>query len=120
MMTYSVDFQERILEIKTKESLTYRETAIRFGVGTSSLIRWCKGLIPKRTRNIKTTKIDSIILRKDVQEYPDSYQYERAERLGVSRSGIGSALKRLGISCKKKVYRIQKPKKMQGKHIKTK
>ena len=40
-------------------------------------------------------------LRKDVEKYPDSYQYERAERFGVWQSTIGSALKRLGISYKK-------------------
>ena len=40
-------------------------------------------------------------LKRDVEEYPDAYHYERAQRLGVSQRGIGYALKRLGISRKK-------------------
>jgi hypothetical protein len=31
-------------------------------------------------------------LTKDIEKYSDTYQYERAERLGVSWSGIWSAL----------------------------
>ena len=38
---------------------------------------------------------------KEVELYPDAYQYESAERLGISRRGIGYALKRLGMSRKK-------------------
>lgn len=40
-------------------------------------------------------------LKKHVEEYPDAYQYERAAVLGVSASGIWSALKRLGVTYKK-------------------
>ena len=39
-------------------------------------------------------------LKIDVGLYPDAYQYERAERFGVSQRGIALALKRLGISYK--------------------
>ena len=41
-------------------------------------------------------------LKKDVEAYPDGYNYERAARLGVSTSGIYYALKRLNMSYKKK------------------
>ena len=40
-------------------------------------------------------------LKQDVEQYPDSYQYERAKRFEVSQRGIALALKRLGISHKK-------------------
>lgn len=40
-------------------------------------------------------------LKKDIEEYPDSYQYERAERFGASQSGIYWALKRLDVTYKK-------------------
>lgn len=40
-------------------------------------------------------------MRKDIKDYPDSYSYERAQRLGVSASDIKHAKKRLGISYKK-------------------
>jgi hypothetical protein len=48
-------------------------------------------------------------LKLDVKLYPDAYQYERAERFGVSQRGIALALKRLGISYK--VWNIQKQEK---------
>lgn len=41
--------------------------------------------------------------RKDVEEHPDDYQWERAKRFKVSQSGINTALKRLRISNKKKL-----------------
>ena len=40
-------------------------------------------------------------LKKDIEDYPDSFQYERAERFGVSASGIQHALKRLKVTYKK-------------------
>jgi hypothetical protein len=41
-------------------------------------------------------------LRGDVEQYPDSYNEEGAKRFGVSPKGIFEALKRLGITYKKK------------------
>lgn len=41
-------------------------------------------------------------LAEDVMKDPDSYQYERAIRFKVSTRAIGYALKRLGITYKKK------------------
>ena len=40
-------------------------------------------------------------LKKDVEENPDSFIYERAERFSLSESGMRYALKRLGFSRKK-------------------
>ncbi|WP_407079486.1 IS630 transposase-related protein [Candidatus Regiella insecticola] len=40
-------------------------------------------------------------LAQDVATYPDDYQYERAQRFGVSAQGIRHALKRLRVSRKK-------------------
>lgn len=100
-MTYSVDFRKKVLQIRAKEDLSIEAVALRFGVGKASVMRWLIELAPKKTRNKPATKIDMESLKKDVEEYPDSYQYERASRLGVSKSGIGFALKRLGVTYKK-------------------
>ncbi|WP_288998979.1 hypothetical protein [uncultured Psychrobacter sp.] len=35
-------------------------------------------------------------------DYPDAYYYERASRLGCSKSGVEAAMKRLGYTRKKK------------------
>ena len=99
-MTYSIDFRKKVVEIREKEWLSLEETAKRFGVGRASIFRWTQEIEPKR-RRAKPVKIKEEELREDVEKYPDAYQYERAERLGMSQRGIGQALKRVGISCKK-------------------
>ena len=101
-MTHSLDFRKHIMALKTEEGLTYKETALRFKIGKASLVRWNKELIPKLKRNKPATKIDRELLKADILTYPDSYQHERAYRLGVSKTGIYYALKRLGVSYKKK------------------
>lgn len=108
-MTYSIDFRRKVLSIKEQENLNDEETALRFGIGTATLTRWKTKLEPQPTRNKPATKIDRAALAKDVEIYPDAYQYERAERLGCSQRGIGEALKRLKITYKKKRCRIRKP-----------
>ena len=76
--------------------------ARRFKVGITSVRRWCKKIEPQYTRNKPATTIDMEALKKDVEDYPDAYNYERAKRLGASSSGIRYALKRLGMTYKKK------------------
>lgn len=100
-MTYSRDFREKVLFIKEKENLSFAKTAKRFGVGKESIVRWAKNIESKKTRNKPTIKIDMEALQKDIEVYPDAYQYERAKRFSVSRMGISHALKRLGVSYKK-------------------
>lgn len=100
-MTHSIDFRKHVFRVKQDEQLTYEETAKRFKIGKASLVRWNRELEPKKNRNKPAIKIDMAVLKADVMSYPDSFQYERAARLGVSRSGVYWALKRLGISYKK-------------------
>ena len=57
--------------------------------------RWKKRIQPCLTRNKPASKIDMELLRKDVEKYPDSFQWERAKRFNVTAWGIGIALKRL-------------------------
>jgi transposase len=100
-MTYSLDFRRKALAIREQEDLTIAEVATRFGVGIASVVRWLKQVEPQRTRNKPATKIDMAALVQDVRDNPDAYQYERAQRLGVSQRGIGHALRRLGVTYKK-------------------
>jgi len=116
-MTYSIDFRKKVLEVREKEWLSLEETEKRFGVGRASIFRWTKEIEPRRKRK-KPVKIKEEELREDVEKYPDGYQYERAERLGMSQRGIGQALERLGISCKKKPIGTRKPMDRNGKNSK--
>lgn len=100
-MTYSLDFRQKVLKIRSEEGLSIEQVAIRFGVGKASVMRWLVSLEPKKNRNKPATKINMTLLQEDVANYPDSFQYERAKRLGVSASGIRLALLRLKISYKK-------------------
>jgi transposase len=99
---YSLDFRRKVLGIKQAEGLSFTEVSARFKVGIASLVRWTRKIEPCTKRNKPATKIDMEGLKKDIETYPDAYQYERAQRLGVSQSGIRLALKRLGVSYKKK------------------
>ncbi|BAP58052.1 transposase [Thioploca ingrica] len=102
-MTYSIDFRRKALLIKQREHLSFETTAKRFGVSQSRVFRWSKQLEAQHTRNKPATKLDMEALKREVESSPEAYQSERAERLGVSRRGIGYALKRLGISRKNNV-----------------
>ncbi len=113
-MTYSSDFRRKVLSVREKEDLTIAEVAARFCVGVASVVRWIKHPDPKRTRNKPATKINMEVLARDVLEHPDAYQYERARRMGVSVQGINYALRRLGVSYKKKHWRTQKHKAAYG------
>ena len=100
-MTYSLDFRLKVLSVKEKESLSVVETAERFCVGLASIVRWSKKAEPQKRRYKAPTKINMEALKEDIVLYPDAYQYERAERLHVSRTGIWHALKRLRVTYKK-------------------
>jgi len=100
-MTYSLDFRKKVFEIKEKKGLTFEETSQHFAIPIRTLFRWQHRLEPALTRNKPATKIDRIVLAKDVERFPEDYQWERAERLGVSKTGIWKALRRLGVSYKK-------------------
>jgi transposase len=101
-MTYSLDFRKKVLAVKERDNLSFEEIALRFDIGSKNTVfRWTKQLEPCTTRNKPATKINMDDLICDVELYPDAYQYERAQRLNVSKSCIHVALKRLNISYKK-------------------
>ena len=98
---YSLQLREKVLEIKKKEKLSKRETSERFHIGTTTIARWLVRIEPCLTRNKPAVKIDMEKLKQDVENEPDAFQRERAERLGVSANTVLYALRRLKISNKK-------------------
>ena len=111
-MTYPLKFRQQVLSIREKEGLSIEQTAVRFGVGKASVMRWLVRLVP-RPHGPRQRKLDRTALARDVQEYPDAYQYERAARLGVSTKAIWYALRQLGVSYKKN------PSSPQGQRLRT-
>ena len=106
-MGYSLDFRKRVFEIKKRDKLSYQEVSNRFGISIRTLFRWNNRIEPKLKRDKPATKIDMAALEIDIEKYPDAYQDERGERLGVSSSCIFYALKRLGMSNKKNTFPSQ-------------
>ncbi len=81
--------------------MSIRQAYTFYNISKTTLQRWLKNPSIKQTQDKPPSKIPNEALLKDVEQYPDDYMYERANRLGCSKSGIESALKRLGISQKK-------------------
>ena len=100
-MTYSLKFRQEVLATKEKQSLTFEETSELFGISIRSLQRWSVRLEPHQKRTVNPRKLERSALAQDVLDYPDDYQWERAERFGVCGWAIGAALKRWAITRKK-------------------
>ena len=58
-MTYSLDFRLRVLSVKKEKDLSFSETAERFGVGMTSIVRWIKKPEPQTHRHKPATKLRS-------------------------------------------------------------
>ncbi|WP_063656581.1 IS630 transposase-related protein [Candidatus Arsenophonus triatominarum] len=99
-MSYTIDFRRKVISVRKAEGLTIRETAKQFRIGKASLVRWLKRPEPKNSTPRKR-KLDKNALAKDVEQYPDAYQKERAERFGVCKKAIWQSLKKLGLTYKK-------------------
>ena len=100
-MTYSTDFRAQVIKSVKNKDMSIRQAYTFYNISKTALQRWLKNPSIKQTRDKPPSKIPNEALLKDVAQYPDDYMYERAQRLGCSKSGIEIALKRLGISQKK-------------------
>jgi transposase len=97
-MTLSEDLRKRVvLFVQNGGSKT--KACRLFGVSRSSIYNWlaAESLVVKKTRNVTPRKLDPQKLQAHVADFPDAYQYERAEALGVSEYVVWYGLKRLGI-----------------------
>ncbi|SUO93629.1 IS630 transposase-related protein [Suttonella ornithocola] len=107
-MTYCRQFRQKILnDIANGE--TWRAVAKRYKISKFTVYSWIKNPHPKGFTERKPSKIDDEALLKDIEQYPDDYQWERARRFNCSQSAICYALKRLKITHKKRLTNIQKP-----------
>ncbi len=100
-MTYPACYRKKVLAYKNEHNLSIRATAKHFKIGINSIVRWEKQPEPAKTKSRPDIKISAEALRKDVENYPDDFLYERARRFGVTAVGIHLALKRLKLSRKK-------------------
>lgn len=99
-MAYSPQFIKKVLMLLSNGN-SYRELASKFNISPTTILNWKRGIWPKGKRNRPNTKLELLALKNDVEQYPDAYHRERAERLGVKKSCIGDNLKKLGVTYKK-------------------
>lgn len=105
-MSYPTKYRERTIEYR-QEGHTLEETKQVFHVSISTIREWEKqlqeeGHLEKKAVKRSFRKIDPEKLRSYVAEHPDAYQSEMAKEFGCSESGIREALKRLGMTRKKR------------------
>lgn len=100
-MGYSKDFKDKVIEIMTRDQLSVRKAAQYFNLSTQT-IQLCKKSTVRKPIPGRPAKITEAQILADIEKYPDDYQYERAERLGVSTHAVFNALHKTGISRKKR------------------
>lgn len=125
MKAYSVDFREKILEIKNKERLSIRQLAQRFGVAKSFVQKIVKqyqetgSLNPRRPGGGNTPKLneEQVLIFKEILESNNDFTLEELKdellkrtRISVSTTTIWKLTKKLNYSFKKK--RFLPPKKI--------
>ncbi len=72
----------------------------QFRIGPASVSHWINQIDPKASTT-RQRKIDKSELIKDVEQDPDAYQKERAERFGVCQKAIWQTLNKMGLPIKK-------------------
>lgn len=96
---YNSHFIKKALSLRS--SLSISKLAAKFNISTRTIQNWEQGKLPTGKRDKPNKTLDKSALIADVMGHPDSYQHERAERLGVSQMCIWHNLKKLGITYKK-------------------
>lgn len=105
-MSYEKKYRERTIEYR-KEGHTLQETSRVFKVSISTIRDWTKlykqtGGFEKRALNRSYKKIDPAHLEEYIAEHADAYLTEIAEVFGCGEAAVRKALKRLGITRKKR------------------
>lgn len=118
-MRYSKDFKECVVRYK-RENHSYKEVYEVFKIAKSTLYEWIKEYdagFPDKPKRIFEKKIDKKALKKALEERPDSELAELAEPFGCSEQAVFYALKRMGITRKKRHLPTPKNQKNNEKNI---
>lgn len=110
-MSYDIKFRRRAIEYLEK-GYSWREATEAFGISSNTLNRWVKkhretgdlSDVPVKQRN---RKISLEGLKAYVAANPDAYQAEIAQEFACTQQAVCSALKRAGITRKKRRNAIE-------------
>ena len=92
-----------MLKITVEEKTSIRKLVKRFDISLTTLFQCAKRLEVKTTRIKKATKVNMILLKKNVKENLNSYQYKRTDKFAVNQRCIEYVLSKLGVIHKKNV-----------------
>jgi transposase len=117
-MAYSLDFRKRAMALRA-EGWSVKKISITLGVGTNTINDWSRR---EQTGNLavfypktRRRKIDDDALKQAVKDNPEVYLQELSELFGVTETGIYHAMKRLGITRKKRLHNTANATKKNGK-----
>lgn len=117
MRAYSIDLRERAVAAYNRGDLGEVEVAALFGIGEATLRRWRRrkrdtgGVVPivhRKARERRVGPQDEALVRQLVAAHPDAFVEDLALRFteqtgrACSRSAMGRALLRLGLTRKKR------------------
>lgn len=105
-MAYSTDLREKALSYY-KQCRNISQTASVYGVSRHTLYRWIRlqeqtGSLKHRVKGQNAAKLDMVKLAGYVKQHPDAYLYEIAREFDCTASAVLYALRRLGITRKKR------------------
>ncbi len=109
-MSYSKDYKECAVRYK-RNNHTFEETRAIFGMSKSTFYEWEKEYdagFPEKPKRTYEKKINKAALQRAVEERPDSELSELAKPFNCTPQAIFYALKRMGITLKKRHLAIRK------------
>ena len=103
---YSIDLREKVLKFLEKNTDKHEASRV-FNVGIATVHRWSalykkKGHVKPKKRPYAFRRIDHEELIKFVNENPDAFLFEIADRFLVTPQAVFYACKKLKITRKKK------------------
>jgi predicted DNA-binding protein YlxM (UPF0122 family) len=116
-MAYSVDFKKCAVRFFQNDH-TFEEAHEVFGMSKSTLYAWIKEAeagFPEKPKRTFEKKIKKAALIQALEEKPDSELSELAEPFNCSKQAVFYALKRLGITRKKRPLPTPKSRKKHAK-----
>lgn len=117
-MAYDEKFRRKAVEYKDSGH-TFKQMEEVFGITSRSYYQWRENkelsgfyVLPKTEKATRRRKVDLNELKKIIEESPDLFLYEIAEKFGCSAVAIHNRLKKIKITHKKRHLPIRKsPKK---------
>ena len=97
LMSYSLDFRRRAVSY-VRDGGSQTDCCGIFKISRKTLYNWltAEDLTPK-VHGSRQRKLDKRALAADIQQHPDSFLHERAERFGVTPQAIWYALRQMRV-----------------------